>query len=86
MSHRSYPASGQVVGYGRTQRDQSPFGRVARKSMSKPRHFSDLSVGQKVLVEVECVFNEGLVVFCGSEGGSFCARGALLLLPAQNTQ
>lgn len=55
-----------------------------QKDMSRPRQFSDLRVGEKVLVEVELVFDEGLVVSCGSEGGSFCARGVLLLVPALN--
>lgn len=57
-----------------------------QKDMSRPRQFSDLRVGEKVLVEVELVFDEGLVVSCGSEGGSFCARGVLLLVPALNKQ
>ena len=47
----------------------------------RPRQFSDLRAGQKMLVQVESVFEGGLVVSCGNEGSSFCVRGALLLVP-----
>lgn len=42
----------------------------------------DFQVGQQVLVEVECVFDEGLVVCYKSDPNGFIARGALLLIPS----